>query len=57
MAGLASDLKQLTSPGYRHEPPYPVPGAANKSELATVLDEGLAFYDEIAAAVAKQTWK
>jgi len=57
LASLASGVKQLAVPGYRHDPPYPVPGAANKAELATVLDEGLALYSDVAAAIAKQTWK
>ena len=56
-AVLALNVRQLTQPTYRHDPPYPVPSAANKAELATVIEEGLALYDEIAAAIAKQTWK
>lgn len=56
-SGLARDVKQLSIPKYRHDPPHPRPHVANKAELADVIDEGLAFYDEIAAAIAKQKWK
>jgi hypothetical protein len=56
-AADARKVKQLTEPTYRHDPPYPVPRAASKAELAKVIDEGLALYDDVAAAIAKQTWK
>jgi hypothetical protein len=57
LASLASSVKQLAIPAYRHNPPYPVPGAASKTELITVIEEGLALYDDVATAIAKETWK
>lgn len=56
-AGLANDAMQMDHPAFQHDPPYPTPRASNRGELLNVLDEGLALYDEIAAAIAKQTWR
>jgi hypothetical protein len=47
----------MKDPAYRHDPPYPNPWAASKAELAKVLDEGLALYDDVAASIVKHTWK
>lgn len=56
-AGLANDAMQMDHPAFQLDPPYPTPRASNRGELLNVLDEGLALYDEIAAAIAKQTWR
>jgi hypothetical protein len=47
----------MDHPAFQHDPPYPTPRSSNRGELLNVLDEGLALYDEIAAAIAKQTWR
>ena len=56
-ASLALKVKRLDTPTYRHDPPYPTPDAANKRELAQVLDEGFRLHDDLAAFLMKKAWK
>jgi len=54
---LALQTKRLSTPAYRHTPPTPVPNVADPSSLGDALDQGLALYDELAGALAAQTWR
>lgn len=55
-AGMALRARRLTTPGYQHDPPYPTPCFANMNELAVVLTEGFALYEDLAAAIRAETW-
>lgn len=55
-ATLSLGIKWLTNKGYEHLPPYPRPCFADLGELATVLTEGFALYEDLAAAIRSETW-
>jgi hypothetical protein len=52
-SALARDIAEHRDPTFEPDPPYPCPWFRAAAELADVLREGYALFDELAAAVLR----
>ncbi len=52
-SGLAREIAEWRDPSFVPDPPYPRPWFRNAAELADVLREGYALWDEIAEAILR----